>query len=205
MTAQPLLRTELTGTGVRLEPLADEHLPMLFQALVRPEIFASGWGGGPAALTPERASDVDAFAEWFLSYVPQRSGLTYVVIAISGEWAGQVVGSTSFGYVDAGQESLHLGWTAYRPEVWGTRVNPETKLLQLGHVFDLGYGRVQLQADAANERSRAAILRLGATFEGVLRRAQQRADGTWRDTAVYSVLAPEWPDVRAGLEQRLAG
>ncbi|HCX84901.1 MAG TPA: N-acetyltransferase, partial [Micrococcales bacterium] len=66
-----------------------------------------------------------------------------------------------------------------------------------------GFHRVQIQADARNDRSRAAISRLGGTFEGVLRRTNPRADGTWRDTAVYSVLAPEWPAVQAGLRARL--
>ncbi len=70
--------------------------------------------------------------------------------------------------------------------------------------FSHGYGRVKLQADEHNARSRDAILRLGATFEGIKRRDSQRADGTWRNTAVFSVLIEEWPRVRAGLETRLA-
>ena len=78
-----------------------------------------------------------------------------------------------------------------------------SKLLVLGSLFEHGLGRVQIQADALNERSRAAISRLGATFEGVHRRTQPRADGSWRDTAVYSVLADEWPGVRDGLMRRL--
>lgn len=101
-------------------------------------------------------------------------------------------------------ESAHVGATAYSPEVWGTIVNPETKLLVLGFAFDHGFGRVKIQADSANVRSRAAIERLGGAFEGILRRDQRRADGTWRDTAVYSILATEWPAVRSGLERRIA-
>ena len=83
-------------------------------------------------------------------------------------------------------------------------MNPEAKLLMLGEAFDHGFGRVKLQADALNDRSRAAILKLGAKFEGIVRRDRLRADGTWRDTAVYSILIDEWPAVRAGLEARLA-
>ena len=74
----------------------------------------------------------------------------------------------------------------------------------LAEAFDNGFGRVKLQADVLNERSRAAILKLGATFEGVARRDRRRADGSWRGSAIYSILADEWPDVRAGLEARLA-
>jgi RimJ/RimL family protein N-acetyltransferase len=82
-------------------------------------------------------------------------------------------------------------------------VNPEAKLLMLGLAFDHGYGRVKLQADDRNARSKAAIAKLGAQFEGVARRDTLRADGTWRDTAIFSVLVDEWPHVRAGLEARL--
>ena len=71
-------------------------------------------------------------------------------------------------------------------------------------LFGAGYGRVKLQADERNARSRAAILKLGATFEGIVRRDQQRADGSWRGTAVYSIILDDWPTVRAGLESRLA-
>jgi len=74
----------------------------------------------------------------------------------------------------------------------------------LGVAFENGFGRVKLQADAMNDRSRAAIAKLGATFEGVVRRDRPRADGTWRDTAVFSVIVDEWPRIRAGLEQRIA-
>jgi N-acetyltransferase len=82
-------------------------------------------------------------------------------------------------------------------------VNPEAKLLMLGLAFDHGYGRVKLQADDLNSRSKAAIAKLGAPFEGVERRSMKRANGTWRDTAIFSVLIDEWPAVKAGLEARL--
>ena len=78
-------------------------------------------------------------------------------------------------------------------------------MLLLGFAFDSGYNRVRIQADAINERSRAAILRLGATFEGIQRKHQLRADGSWRDTAVYSVIDSDWPAVKAGLLERLDG
>ena len=88
--------------------------------------------------------------------------------------------------------------------MWGTAVNAEAKLLLLGLAFDSGFGRVKIQADERNERSRAAIARLGATFEGLLRRNQKRADGTWRTTALFSVIIDDWAEVRTGLQARLA-
>jgi RimJ/RimL family protein N-acetyltransferase len=114
-----------------------------------------------------------------------------------------VVGATKLGDLDLPTESAHIGWTGYDPRVWGTAVNPEAKLLLLGLGFDHGFGRVKLQADARNARSRAAILKLGAQFEGLARRHKPRADGTWRDSAIFSIIVDEWPAVRAGLEARL--
>lgn len=116
---------------------------------------------------------------------------------------GAVVGATKLGRLDLGSESAEVGWTAYDSRVWGTAVNPEAKLLLLGLAFDHGFGRVKIQADAANARSRAAIAKLGARFEGITRRDRRRADGSWRDSAVYSVIIDDWPAVRAGLEARL--
>jgi RimJ/RimL family protein N-acetyltransferase len=118
--------------------------------------------------------------------------------------AGTIVGTSSLGEWDLANERVHLGWTAYGPAWWGTAVNAECKLLLLGHAFDdCGFGRVKIQTDGRNTRSQAAIARLGATREGVLRRHMRRADGTFRDTVVFSVLRDEWPGVRARLLARL--
>ena len=102
-------------------------------------------------------------------------------------------------------ESIHIGSTLYGSRWWGTPVNAEAKLLLLGYCFDdCGYGRVKIQTDRLNERSQAAIAKLGAQREGVLRRDKKREDGTFRDTVVFSVLANEWPSVRAGLRKAWA-
>jgi RimJ/RimL family protein N-acetyltransferase len=131
--------------------------------------------------------------------------IRFVVRVAAGPHAGQIVGASTLGDLDEEREHAHIGWTGYHPGVWGTQVNPETKLLMLGLAFSRGYGRVKLQADDRNARSRGAIEKLGAHFEGIVRRDQRRADGSWRDTAVYSILADEWPDVKRRLERRLAG
>jgi RimJ/RimL family protein N-acetyltransferase len=118
--------------------------------------------------------------------------------------AGTVVGTTSLGDIWLRDEKAHLGWTGYGPRWWATAVNLECKLLLLAHAFDdCPLGRVKLQTDLINTRSQAAIAKLGAQREGVLRRHKVRADGTFRDTVVFSVLRDEWPAVRAGLLARL--
>ncbi|MGC4154407.1 MAG: GNAT family protein [Propionicimonas sp.] len=114
------------------------------------------------------------------------------------------MGTTSLGEAVLLHERVHLGWTLYHPRVWGSMVNPEAKFLLLRHCFEeLGFGRVKIQTDAINLRSAAAIERLGATHEGVLRRHSRREDGSFRDTVVFSVIDGDWPRVRDGLLARV--
>ncbi|AMB58182.1 GNAT family N-acetyltransferase [Microterricola viridarii] len=118
--------------------------------------------------------------------------------------AGSVIGSTSLIDVQPENASLEIGSTTYAPAVWAGPVNPETKLLLLGYAFDtLGAGRVQLKTDIRNTRSQRAIERLGARYEGVLRRHMRRDDGTVRDTVMFSIIAEEWPEVRSALQKRV--
>jgi RimJ/RimL family protein N-acetyltransferase len=117
---------------------------------------------------------------------------------------GRVVGTTSYLDVVPADSRLEIGSTAYTPDVWATEVNPACKLLLMDWAFEHGFGRVQLKTDIRNARSQQAIARLGAQYEGVLRRYQRRQDGSVRDTVLFSVTAEDWPDVRAGLLARLA-
>ena len=186
----------LTGRFIQLEPLTRADLPELFAALNDPRVYSGGWGGGPAGYR-SRIEDFVAFGSASFRF---DDGIVFGVRLPSGE----LVGTSTLADFDEANEHTHIGWTAYHPSVWAGPVNPEAKLLLLGLAFDQGYGRVKLQADCLNDRSRAAILKLGAKYEGIARRDRPRADGTWRDTAIYSIIKDEWPDVRAGLEARLA-
>jgi N-acetyltransferase len=122
----------------------------------------------------------------------------------AGFAAGAVVGTSSYLDISAADARLEIGFTAYTPATWAGVVNPETKRLLLGYAFDvLGAGRVQLKTDVRNARSQQAIARLGAQYEGVLRRYQRRSDDTMRDTVMFSILAEEWPAVRDALTARL--
>lgn len=195
----------LLGRYVRLDRASVADAAALFAALDDERVWAAGYGGGPSG----RPRDVTAMSRILRTAVEaatRRQRQAYVVRLMTDtpSPAGTVVGTTSLGDWDLTNERAHIGWTAYGPAWWGGNVNVECKLLLLGHAFeDCGFGRVKLQTDVLNERSQAAIARLGATREGVLRRHQKRADGTFRDTVVYSVLREEWPEVRAALLGRL--
>jgi len=189
----------LEGRYIRLEPMTRDHLPALFRAIAHPIVFASGYGGGPAGYR----DSLSGFTEWAAGYFDWNNGNVYAVVVSGGPHSGEIVGTTTLSDFAPEREGAHIGWTAYDPRVWGTAVNADAKHLLLGVAFGHGFGRIQILADAINERSRSAILRLGATFEGVARRHLPRADGSWRDSAVFSIIIDDWPAVRARLEERL--
>ncbi|MEV4140722.1 GNAT family protein [Dactylosporangium sp. NPDC049742] len=118
---------------------------------------------------------------------------------------GEVAGTTSFADPDPGLRTVTIGYTWLGQRWWGTGANVEAKLLMLAFAFDtLEAVRVGLVTDVRNVRAQRAIERLGAAREGVLRKHRRRADGSWRDTVVYSIVDDDWPGVRDGLRGRLA-
>lgn len=183
----------LTGPQwVTLEPLTREHAPEITVASadVRELWFTS-------APTPETA---DAWIDGRLAAQTPETGLTFVVRDASGA----VVGSSSYCHVDPANRRLEIGYTWYTQAVRRTGVNTESKLLLLGHAFDeLGCVAVEFRTHFFNSTSRAAIERLGAKLDGVLRSHQLLPDGSRRDTVVYSILDVEWPSVRNNLRFRL--
>lgn len=188
----------LIGTHVRLDESRDDDAAGLFAALDHDEVWAAGYAGGPAA----RPQDPDGWASR-IADAGSDERVMYTVRLLDG---ARIVGTTSLGDIDLHNERVHLGWTAYSPDVWSTVVNPECKLLLLRHAFDdCGFGRVKIQTDLINLRSQAAIAKLGAGREGVLRRHMKRADGSWRDTVVFAVTIDDWPRVSADLEKRVKG
>ena len=185
--------TTLSGTRVELVPLAIEHADDLFDAGQHDEIWT--W---LRAFRPKVVADMRALIE---EAVRDTDRLAFAVMH-----DGRAVGSTSYLDIDLEVGGIEIGWTWYSPSVWASAVNPECKLLLLGHAFDdLGAERVFLKTDGLNTRSQAAIRKLGAQYDGTLRHHRLRADGTVRDSAYFSILATEWPAVRAGLQSRLAG
>ena len=185
----------LTGDRwVKLEPLSREHVT---------EISAAAADGELGRLWFTAAPALEAVEQWVdarLAVQTPDTGLTFVVRRLDG----MLVGSSSYMNVDPPNHRLEIGNTWYVESVRRSGVNSETKLLMLGHAFDeLGCVAVEFRTHFFNFTSRNAIERLGAKLDGVLRSHQVLADGSRRDTAVYSILDIEWPSVRNNLQYRL--
>lgn len=180
---------------MRLEPLSDSHAPGLFAATA-PDTFRY-FPIQPAAWTEE------AFGA-FLGLM--RGRFSSLPFAVMLKETDQPIGSSSYLDIREEHRGLEIGASWLAPAWRGTVANPETKLLMLQHAFEtLGMERVQLKADARNALSIAAMRKLGAVFEGTLRRHMVMPDGYMRDTVMFSIVAPEWPSVKARLEGRRAG
>ncbi|MER5774750.1 GNAT family protein [Streptomyces sp. NPDC002039] len=197
MSAKIPAPVTLTGRHVTLVPLSMDHLGDLFAAGGGDdEVWR--WQGGVA---PRTEAELGATLSGLLEDAERG---TYFPFAVIHRTSGRAIGWTTFMDVDIANERLEIGWTWYGRAHWRSAVNTETKLLLMTHAFEeLGMGRVQLKTDHMNLRSQAAIARLGARREGVLRRHRRRPDGTWRDTVYFSLLAEEWPDVKSRLGARL--
>lgn len=189
------LAIQLEGSLAALEPLREEHAEDLWRAAQAPEIWQ--W-------LARIGSSREYFDHWLeISLAAHREGAEGV-FATRDRRSGEVVGSTRYLNVRPADRVVEIGWTWLNPAAWRTGINVEVKLLMLAHAFDeLECVRVELKTDARNERSRAAMAAIPAQFEGVLRNHMIVPDVGLRDSAYYSVIDSEWPQVRANLERRL--
>jgi RimJ/RimL family protein N-acetyltransferase len=189
----------LSGNVVTLVPLVPElHAGELFASLNDDAVWAHLAG---------RPANADEYHDNFEKTIAAGTHPWAVTLTHprAGYAAGAVIGTTSFLDISVHDARLEIGSTAYARPFWSSAVNPESKLLLLEYAFDvLGAGRVQLKTDVRNERSQRAIERLGATHEGILRRYQRRADGSVRDTVMFSITAEDWPRVSVALRTRVA-
>ena len=182
------------GRWVKLEPLSSEHVPEVKAAAADGELGSLWFTAAPAPDAVERWVDAR------LAVQTPDTGLTMVVRRLDGSF----VGSSSFMNVDPANRRLEIGNTWYVESARRSGVNSETKLLMLGHAFDeLNCVAVEFRTHFFNFTSRRAIEGLGAKLDGVLRCNQLLADGSRRDTVVYSILDIEWPSVRNNLRYRL--
>jgi RimJ/RimL family protein N-acetyltransferase len=186
----------LEGVHVRLVPMTPEHVPALWRAGGDPEL----WRLTMAQVHGE--ADMRRYVEEALRAQAQGTALPFVTTLAD---TGEVIGSTRFGNADVTHRRVEIGWTWIAPRWQRTPVNTEAKYLMLRHAFaTLGCLRVELKTDVLNQRSRNAILRIGAREEGVLRKHQVTEGGRVRDTVYFSVIDDEWPEVRTRLERMLA-
>jgi RimJ/RimL family protein N-acetyltransferase len=195
--AAAALRAPLAGELIALEPLARAHAPGLAAAAA-----ASDW-----SLMPIDASSPTGFANW-LEWMLATSGNgdsrdPRAAFAVVRRDSGRLVGSTSFHSIYPEHRRLEIGMTWYARSEWGRGANVEAKLLMLERAFALGFRRVEFKTDAGNERSRLALAALPAQFEGVQRKHMLVRHGRRRDSAYYSIIDDDWPEVRANLERRL--
>ena len=187
---------ELLGKIVTLLPLTDEHLLPLYEAAKPKKIWE--W----SATKILSFEDAENFIKDGIE--ARKNGLHYPFVVIENK-TNQIIGSTSLRSIQFSNRSLEIGSTWYHPTHWRTAVNSECKLLLLQHAFETwSMNRVEFRTDERNIRSQTAIKRLGAVPEGILRKDKVLLDGSSRNTAVFSILVEEWPDVKNRLEVFLA-
>lgn len=183
----------LESRFVRLEPLADRHRDGLRASCeADPDIWTSLY---PYSMLGEH---FDVFWDGAMARAAKGRLLPYAVLR-----AGDCVGISCY-FPDPPNRTVEIGGTYFRPDARGGAVNPGAKRLMMGHAFDSGAIRVGFKVDALNARSRAAVLKLGARQDGILRAERITWTGRVRDTVVFSVLAEEWPPIRERLDARLA-
>ena len=183
----------LEGRIVRLEPMSIGHLDGLMEVALDPAIWR--W-------TIARPTDLAGLQAWMASALANRdAGTEHPWVTVDRE-TGRPIGSSRYLNIVLDHRRLEIGWTWVAP-AWQRRgANREAKLLMLQHAFDaLGCMRVEFKTDANNEKSRAALLGIGATFEGIFRRHMVMPDGRIRDSAYYSIVDTEWPAVRESLRE----
>ena len=187
-------RVVLEGRFVRLEPLEERHRDDLLAAAAQ-----------DSATFRYLFTDLSMGGSAWPAYLADALRSEYISWATVDAASGRAVGSTRFLDIAPEHGRLEIGWTWIAPSHQRTATNTEAKLLQLGYAFnELGATRVALKTDERNERSQRAIEHLGAVREGVLRHQFRMPDGFMRSSVYFSILAEEWPAVRAHLEERLS-
>lgn len=188
----------MESAHLKLELLTRERITELFEAVgTNPEVYH--W---LLFATPQSFEEFSSVIDAYIQDSEKGIRVMYAVILKS---SGTAIGTTSFLDLNPIHKSLEIGSTFYSKDYWRSFVNTECKLMMLTEAFEnRKVERVTIKTDSLNQRSRDAILRLGATYEGILRHHMHRPDGTWRDSAYYSILKEEWPAVKIGLENKLA-
>lgn len=185
----------LEGRHVRLEPLREDHLAGL---------AAVGLDEGLWRWIPTPVRTVEEMAAYIATALKEQGQGVSLPFALVEPQTGRPIGSTRYGNIDRTHHRVEIGWTWVAREWQRTAINTEAKYLLLKHAFEtLGCIRVELKTDSLNERSRAAILRIGAREEGIFRNHMITSSGRIRHTVYFSIVDSEWPSVKARLEAKL--
>ncbi|MGE7917606.1 GNAT family N-acetyltransferase [Viridibacillus sp. NPDC093762] len=183
---------QLIGEHVLLVPLKDSHLEGLYVAGQFQEIWA---------YTSAKIRSIEDMKQYIQQALYEKINCTQNPFVIIEKKTNQIIGSTRFLDIDYKQKRLEIGFTWLTPTKWRTPINTECKYLLLKYAFEqLSVNRVQIKTDHENKRSQAAIERLGAKKEGILRNHMIRSNGTIRNTVIYSIIDSEWSDVKLRLE-----
>lgn len=192
MNPQPIA---LEGAHVQLQPLSESHLDALCEVGLDPELWK--W-------IPIQVLDRDQMLRYIQSALSDQQKGMSIPFATVDRASGKVVGSTRFMSIDVPNKRLEIGATWIAKPWQRTSINTEAKYIMMRHAFEtLGCNRVEWKTDALNTQSRNAILRLGAREEGIFRHHVVTWTGRLRDSVYFSVIAPEWPDVKKNLEAKL--
>ncbi len=196
MTAAARLEpVTLEGRIVRLEPLTLDHVPGLAEVALDPDIWR--W----TIARPQTEADLRM---WAATTIHARDAGAEFPFATMDVATGRPIGSSRYMNIVPEHRRVEIGWTWVAPAWQRSGANQEAKLLMLEHAFErLGCRRVEFKTDSNNEKSRVALLGIGARFEGIFRNHMVMPDGRMRHSAWYSVIDEEWPEVRANLEAKL--
>lgn len=186
----------LTTNKVTLRPLAMDHLADFFNAGAFPDIWA--WS------LPDKCTSIEVTERWLQYSLTMAEKGLHRPFAIFDNNSGKFVGSTRYCAINAEDKSVEIGFTFITPKFQRSYINTHTKYCLLQHAFEeLGAIRVEFKAHEQNKKSCKAIARLGAKFEGILRNQRILPDGSYRNTAIFSVIESDWPAVKLNLQEKM--
>ncbi len=189
--------TTLSTNKVTLRPLTIEHLAEFFSAGSFPDIWT--WS------LPDKCTSIKATQDWLTYSLKMEKKGEHVPFAIFDNDSGKFVGSTRYCSINIEDRTLEIGFTFITPQFQRSYINTHAKFCLLQHAFEEhGAIRVEFKTHERNEKSRNAIARLGAKYEGILRNQRILSDGSYRNTAIFSIIEDEWPEVKQSFQEKMA-
>lgn len=189
-----ILPINFSDEFLTIRPILREDVEKLANIAINQEIFTHY----PINIDKTKDS-ITRFIESTIKYHENGSRIVHTILTPNGEFVGQ----SSYMNIRPKDKSVEIGATWYAPKFWGTKINMAAKLALLDNAFNCGAVRVEIKTDSENKRSQAAIAKIGAKYEGTLRKHMLKENGKWRDTVYFSIIDDEWPEVKQNLIARL--